>query len=299
MLSDILRFNREAPHELTNGLTDSMSVARYFTTKGYGPGFRDHYLLPLGASLWSCPAERFGEFSMRFVIEFLHNHGMLRVNGRPVWKTVVGGSRQYVRRLTKEFRDRIRLNTPVQSVARRGQHVDVRLPDNSVERFDEVILAAHADQSLQLMENLDEDERHTLSSFPYQHNEAVLHTDTRLLPDRRAAWASWNYRIPSSRTSRVAVTYNMNLLQGLDSEQTYCVSLNQTAAIDRTRIVKRISYPHPLFIPGRDAAQAKHPAMIRRGGISYCGAYWGFGFHEDGVRSALAVCDAFDMSLPR
>lgn len=165
MLSDILRFNREAPHELTNGLTDSMTVARYLATKGYGPGFRDHYLLPLGASLWSCHAERFREFSMRFVIEFLYNLCMLQVNERPVWKTVVGGSHQYVRRLTKEFRDRVRLNTPVRSVARRGQHVDVRLRDNSVERFDEVILAAHADQSLQLMESLYDDDTRFLS-FP-------------------------------------------------------------------------------------------------------------------------------------
>jgi predicted NAD/FAD-binding protein len=144
---------------------------------------------------------------------------------------------------------------------------------------------------------MDGDEREILGHFPYQVNEAVLHTDTRLLPDRRSAWASWNYRVPVLEEEHATVTYNMNMLQGIESRRTYCVSLNQTRDIDPSRVIRRIDYEHPLFTPGRDQAQASHGALIRRRGISYCGAYWGFGFHEDGVRSALAVCEAFDMSL--
>jgi len=160
-----------------------------------------------------------------------------------------------------------------------------------------VVLACHADQSRKLVIDMDRDEREILGHFPYQVNEAVLHTDTSLLPERKSAWASWNYRIPVRDEEHATVTYNMNMLQGIDSLRTYCVSLNQTRNIDPSRVIRRIDYEHPLFTPGRDQAQGSHGALIRRRGISYCGAYWGFGFHEDGVRSALAVGEAFDVSL--
>jgi uncharacterized protein len=297
MLAEILRFNREAPGHLADGLEDSVSVDAYVTRNGYGERFVEHYLAPLGASLWSCDARRFRAFPMRFVIEFLSNHGMLQVNGRPVWKTVAGGSKQYVAPLTEPFRERIHLNAPVTAVRRHPRGVEVVLEGGHRERFDEVVLACHADQSQRLVVDLDSEEREILGHFPYQTNEAVLHTDTRLLPDRRKAWGSWNYRIPACERDRVTVTYNMNRLQGIESRNTYCVSLNQTHGIEASRILRRIRYEHPLFTPGRDQAQGQHGAMIRRRGISYCGAYWGFGFHEDGVRSALSVCEAFDLSL--
>jgi predicted NAD/FAD-binding protein len=297
MLAEIVRFNREAPAWLAAGMDDSISVNDYVTTNGHGRRFVEHYLAPLGASLWSCDARRFRQFPMRFVVEFLQNHDMLQVNGRPVWKTVVGGSNRYVGPLVAPFRDRIHLNTPVTAVRRGPVGVELTLDGGHRERFDEVVLACHADQSRALVVDMDRDEREVLGHFPYQVNEAVLHTDTRLLPDRKPAWASWNYRIPAREEERVSVTYNMNMLQGLESRRTYCVSLNQTRNIDPSRVIRRIDYQHPLFTPGRDQAQASHGAFIRRRGISYCGAYWGFGFHEDGVRSALAVCEAFDMSL--
>ena len=148
-----------------------------------------------------------------------------------------------------------------------------------------------------LLENPEPKEQEILRMFPYQHNEALLHTDTSILPDRKPAWASWNYRIPATPKSHVSVTYNMNMLQGLESNNTYCVSLNQSGGIDTSRIIRRIQYHHPVFQPGRAAAQAEHKKLIRRQGISFCGAYWGFGFHEDGVRSALSVCAAYDKGL--
>jgi len=297
MLAQILRFNRDARARLSNGLEDTLSVEQFVATHGYGTEFLERYLVPLGASLWSCDVHRFKQFPVRFVMEFLDNHHMLQVNGRPVWKTVVGGSREYVERLTAEFRDRIRLNTPVRTVRRRGAGVDVSLRGGGCESFDEVVLACHADQSLAMVDAADDEERELLACFPYQVNEVVLHTDTSFLPRREKTWASWNYRIPASQRDHVTVTYNMNMLQGIESASTYCVSLNQTAGIDAARILRRIHYHHPLFTSGRSEAQAHHGALIRRRGLSYCGAYWGYGFHEDGVRSALAVCDAFGMGL--
>ena len=296
MLADIVRFHREAPAALA-GLADTVTVDAWLAREGYGRGFGERYLLPLGASLWSCSAERFGTFPMRFVIEFLHNHRMLQVEGRPVWKTVAGGSREYVKRLIAPFADRIRLNTPVAAVRRGAGGVTVRIADGSEERFDEVVMACHADQALRLLIDADDTERELLAAFPYQPNEAVLHTDTRLLPERRSAWASWNYRIPAHAQADVSVTYDMNMLQGLESDTTWCVSLNPGHAVDPAKVVRRIRYEHPLFTTGRAAAQARHAELIRRRGVSLCGAYWGFGFHEDGVRSALAVCAAFGRGL--
>ena len=297
MLAEILRFNREAPLHLADGLDDSVSVEHYVARNRYGAKFVERYLTPLGASLWSCDARRFQQFPMRFVIEFLQNHGMLQVNDRPQWKTVVGGSNQYVGPLTEPFREKIHLGAAVTSVQRNPRGIEITLDGGHRERFDEVVLACHADQSRRLVVDMENEEQALLEHFPYQTNEAVLHTDTRVLPHRRKAWGSWNYRIPAREQDCVTVTYNMNMLQGLESRKTYCVSLNQTDRIEPSAVLRRINYEHPLFTPGRDQAQASHAAMIRRRGISYCGAYWGFGFHEDGVRSALSVCESFDMSI--
>ncbi|HSS62871.1 MAG TPA: FAD-dependent oxidoreductase [Gammaproteobacteria bacterium] len=299
MIVEILRFHREAPAQLREGLDDSISVGSYLTRHRFSSAFERRYLLPLGASLWSCSAAQFSSFPMRFVIEFLQNHRMLQVEGRPVWKTVRGGSREYVRRLVSRMKADVRLNTPVAGVRRKANGVDVRLIDGPTERFDEVVMACHADQSLHLVEDADGLEHDVLVRFPYQPNEVVLHTDTRMLPARRKAWASWNYRIPQRARSDVTVSYNMNMLLGIESERTYCVSLNLASEIDPSKVIRRIRYEHPLFTPGRSVAQSYHGDLIRRRGISYCGAYWGYGFHEDGVRSALNVCAAFDQGLER
>ncbi|MGB1799478.1 MAG: NAD(P)/FAD-dependent oxidoreductase [Gammaproteobacteria bacterium] len=294
MLKDILRFHKHAPGVLHGGLDDITTVAEFARQNAYSESFVENYLVPLGASLWSCPADRFRQFPIRFVLEFLDNHCMLQVDNRPQWKTVVGGSYQYIEPLTNGFRDKIYLNKAVSAVTRNNGKVDVHFSDNNVETFDEIILATHANTSRRLVRNIQGDELAFLELFDYQANEAVLHTDTSILPTKQRTWASWNYRIPAEESQHASVTYNMNMLQGIESDKTYSVSLNQTRMIDPEKIIKRILYHHPVFKPGRNTAQSQHHLMIRKEGISYCGAYWGFGFHEDGVKSALSVCDAFN-----
>jgi len=297
MLKDIMRFHEHAPSILENGLTDTTTVAEFATIHEYSKNFIEYYLMPLGASLWSCPAERFRQFPIKFVLEFLDNHCMLQVNNRPQWKTVVGGSKQYIAPLTQSFFENIHLNKPVSRVERKNNEVKLFFKDGTNEPFDEVILATHADTSRRLVVDIDKEENDLLSLFDYQDNEAVLHTDINVLPKKKRTWASWNYRIPAIENSHASVTYNMNMLQGIESEHTYSVSLNQTQDIDPEKIIRRINYHHPVFHPGRDLAQSQHHKMIRRRGISYCGAYWGYGFHEDGVRSAIAVGEAYDQVL--
>lgn len=297
MLKEIMRFHEHTPSILEKGLTDTTTVAEFAVKYEYSKYFIEYYLVPLGASLWSCPAERFRQFPIKFVLEFLDNHCMLQVNNRPQWKTVVGGSNQYVAPLTQRFFENIRLNKPVSRVERKNKKVVLFFKDGSYERFDEVILATHADTSRHLVYNLDKEENDLLSLFDYQDNEAILHTDINVLPKKKRTWASWNYRIPAIENSHASVTYNMNMLQGIESKHTYSVSLNQTQDIDPEKIIRRINYHHPVFHPGRDLAQSQHHKMIRRRGISYCGAYWGYGFHEDGVRSAIAVGEAYDQVL--
>ncbi len=297
MLRDIMRFHEQAPAVLKNGLNDVITVAEFASKNEYSKKFIEYYLVPLGASLWSCPAAKFRQFPIKFVLEFLDNHCMLQVNDRPQWKTVVGGSFQYIAPLIQRFKDKIRLNNPVCSVVRKNNYVELYLADGVCETFDEVILATHADTSRRLVKNIETEERSILELFEYQDNEAVLHTDINVLPKIKRTWASWNYRIPATESSHVAVTYNMNMLQGIESEHTYNVSLNQTRDIDPDKVIKRIQYHHPVFQPGRDLAQSQHYKMIRHRGISYCGAYWGYGFHEDGVRSALAIGQAYNQVL--
>lgn len=297
MLKEILHFHKASKRDLNGDLSDDVSVQEYVTRAGFSKKFVNHYLLPLGAALWSCDLRTFSAFPMRFVIEFLSNHRMLQVEGRPQWKTVVGGSREYVKRLIKSMDVQLRLSTAVLKVRRSSRDIEVETKQGHVESFDEVILATHADQSLDLVEASDTAEQEILRMFPYQKNQVTVHTDIDLMPHKKKAWASWNYRIPKDDHGFSMVTYNMNMLQSLESDNTYLVSLNQQGEVDAKKVLRNIQYHHPVFIPGRDAAQREHGGMIRRNGISYCGAYWGYGFHEDGIRSALNVCAAFDMEL--
>ncbi len=297
MLKDIMRFHKHAPVVLKSNIVDTITVSEFAETNEYSKYFIEYYLVPLGASLWSCPAEKFRQFPIKFVLEFLDNHCMLQVNDRPQWKTVVGGSSQYIAPLTQWYSEKIHLNCAVTNVVRKNNKVEIYFVNGNSESFDEVILATHADTSLQLVKEPDAEEKQFLEMFEYQDNEAILHTDTSVLPKKKRTWASWNYRIPSEENTHVAVTYNMNMLQGIDSDVTYNVSLNQSQYINPTTIIKKINYHHPVFHPGRDAVQSQHQKMIRRRGISYCGAYWGYGFHEDGVRSAINVGQAYDQEL--
>jgi len=297
MVREILRFNREAPRLLESG-DDRLCLADYLRAQGYGRRFVEHYVVPMGAAIWSTDPARMQRFPARFFVRFLHNHGMLSVNDRPVWRTIRGGSARYVEKLTAPFRDRIRLRTPVESVRRLPGMVMVKPRGGAAEHFDAAFLACHSDQALRLLADPTREEREVLGAIPYQENEAVLHTDTRLLPQRRLAWAAWNYHLPATARVGVALTYNMNILQSLDAPDPFLVTLNRSEDIDPVKVLKRITYHHPLFTPAGVAAQARQEEIngVRR--TWYCGAWWRNGFHEDGVVSALDALKHFHAREP-
>lgn len=295
MVSDILRFNREAC-ELLTGSGDDISVADYLATNNYSDAFADKYLVPLGSSLWSCPPGTFRNFPIRFVVEFLSNHAMMQVDGRPTWRVVEGGSQRYVEKLIAPFEDRIRLNTPVKAVQRHAGRVRIVDAYGSAGDFDHVVFACHSDQALRLLQAPTSKEIELLAAFPYQRNEAVLHMDSSVLPKRKLAWAAWNYHIRRDSGEQAAVTYNMNILQGIRSRRVFNVTLNDADGIDPDLVIRRIVYEHPVFTDQRSLAQQRHGELIGPNRTSYCGAYWGYGFHEDGVRSGLAVCNALDQA---
>jgi predicted NAD/FAD-binding protein len=293
MLAEIMRFHREAPALLRDG-GDETTLGAYLDAHGFRGRFVADYLVPMGAAIWSTEPARMFDFPARFFVRFLHNHGMLSVDDRPVWRVIRGGSARYVERLVAPFRDRIRLNSPVESIRRGPDGVTVHVRGREPERYDHVFLACHSDQALRLLADPSREEREILGALPYQRNEALLHTDTSLLPRRRRAWAAWNYhRVPGADTG-VALTYDMNVLQGLRSRHTFCVTLNAGAHVDPQRVLRRMEYAHPLFTPAGAAAQQRHREIsgVRR--THYCGAYWRYGFHEDGVVSALEALARFD-----
>ena len=287
MIRDILRFNREAPALLDNDR--SISLNGYLRERAYSREFIEHYILPMAAAIWSAEPELTGAMPARFFVQFFKNHGLLSVSDRPQWRTIQGGSRHYVQPLIAPFRDRIRLNCPVDWVRRHPNQVQVKPRQGEAEFFDQVVLATHSDQALRLLADPTPLEREILGAIPYQENEAVLHTDIRLLPRRQRAWAAWNYTLPTEAQARVAVTYNMNLLQGLDAPETFCVTLNRSAAIDPAKILYRTVYHHPVFTEASVTAQARRDEISGVNRTWYCGAYWSYGFHEDGVNSGLAV----------
>jgi predicted NAD/FAD-binding protein len=291
MLRDILRFHKHSV-EVVNQLSHEMTVAEFMHSEGYSKGFVEHYLLPMGAAIWSCPTATFQQFPVRFMIEFYRNHGMLQVRDRPIWRTITGGSRNYVSSITSGYRDAIRLKTPVRQVVRTELGVEIAT-NSGTEGFDEVIFACHSDQALKLLSQPAPAEREVLSKFPYSRNVALLHTDDAVLPRRKTTWSSWNYRIPAGEEVAPSVTYNMNILQCLKTSQTILVTLNDEESIDPARVLGRYAYSHPVFTTERRTAQLRHHELIRTDNVSYCGAYWGNGFHEDGVNSALAVCRKF------
>ena len=296
MIREILRFNRESVSILDTG-NESVTLGEYLRENGYSKQFAEHYIIPMGSAIWSAAPEDMLKFPLYYFVRFFKNHGMLSVNERPQWRVIRGGSSRYVAALTQGFRDRIRLNSPVQAVRRFPDGVEVTPKNGKPEKFDKVIIAAHSDQALKMLADPSADEKKILGAMPYQENEAVLHTDASLLPKRRLAWASWNYHLLASKQARVSVTYNMNILQTLDSPRPFCVTLNRTPDIDPAKILRRITYHHPVYNAGSIEAQ-KHHALINGVNRTYfCGAYWGYGFHEDGVKSALEVAKYFGKGL--
>jgi predicted NAD/FAD-binding protein len=295
MVRDILRFNRDAAGFVAGDDGDTR-LGELLERGRYGRAFVEHYVVPMGAAIWSTDPSAMLDFPARFFVRFLDNHGMLSVSDRPMWRTVCGGSARYVEQLMAPLRNRVRLDTPVEWIRRPSGSVLVKARGNEPVRYDAAFLACHSDQALALLADASPTERAVLGAIGYQRNDAVLHTDARLLPRRRRAWAAWNYHVRPGGAG-VALTYNMNILQHLDAPEPFLVTLNRTDAIDPARIIKRLVYHHPLFTREGVAAQARHAEVNRGRRTYYCGAYWRNGFHEDGVASALEAVRHFEQDL--
>lgn len=297
MLRDILRFNRESAALLATDLSEE-TLGSLLRKGGYGAWFKDKYLVPMTAAIWSCPPDALDAFPAHFLLGFLRNHGLLQVYERPQWKTVVGKSRAYVERLVGPLGARVRVNCPVASVQRHETHVVVAWKSGPAETFDRVVLACHADQALALLADADAEERTALASIPYHANDAVLHTDVAMLPRRSRAWASWNYRIPKDEAGAVAVTYDLSRLQRLATPSPILLTLNPPAgAIDPARVLDRHRFRHPGYSGKSLDAQERLRRLNGARRTLWCGAWNGYGFHEDGVASALEVTRHFGLGL--
>lgn len=292
MIRDILKFNDEARTTIGN-LSDDVSLNEYLARNKYGPEFVHQYLVPMAAAIWSAEPQGVLDMPASFLIRFFSNHGLLQLQDRPTWRVIKGGSREYVKKLVDGHRDRIRLSNPVYKVRRTADGVEVISSQGEPEMFDAVFFACHSDQALAILDDPTTAESEVLGAIRYQANEAILHTDDRLMPERRKAWAAWNYHVPSDLKRHVAVTYNMNILQGLHARDQYCVTLNNARDIRPDRIIKRVQYEHPMFSREAVKAQSRH-AEINSDRLFFCGAYWRNGFHEDGVVSALTAVQHFE-----
>ncbi|MEQ9464760.1 MAG: FAD-dependent oxidoreductase [Haliea sp.] len=296
MVRDILRFNRESIADLEAGrLEDGETLGHYLERKGYGDAFTSQYLVPMGSAIWSADCASISQFPLEFFLRFFRNHGLLSVNERPQWRVIEGGSREYLRPLCQRFEQRIHTGAAVAQLRRSAQGVDILLRDGRSFRFDQVVIATHSDQALAMLDDPSAAESRVLGALPYQNNEVVLHTDTRLLPGNRKTWSSWNYMLGVDE-QRAVVTYNMNILQGLQAPETFCVTLNDTRSINPNKILGTFNYAHPVFSLAGIAAQARWQEINGQHRTWYCGAYWHNGFHEDGVVSALRVATAIDQA---
>ncbi|HSD22910.1 MAG TPA: FAD-dependent oxidoreductase [Solirubrobacterales bacterium] len=289
MLRDLVRFNREARKLVGTG-GRGPSLRRFLAEGGYSEYFVERLLVPQASAVWSADPAQMWSFPAGFLAEFFENHRVLQLRERPSWRSITGGSRSYVEELIAPFRDRVHLRTPVRRIHRRPDEVVVVL-DDSCEVFDEVVIAVHSDLALRMLADPSPSESEVLGAIPYQRNEAVLHDDPSVMPRRRAAWASWNFHLTQRPTGRTTVTYHMNRLQSLRADRDFFVTLNVTEAIDPDAIIRTVDYAHPVFTPGGIAAQRRWSQIsgVRR--THYCGAYWRWGFHEDGVWSALRVAE--------
>jgi hypothetical protein len=290
MLRDLLRFYRESP-ALLDTAGPGPTLGAYLSGHGYGAAFRDEHLVPMAAALWSAPARHILDFPAKYLVHFMANHQMLQIRGRAPWRVVRGGSVSYVRALRARWRVTERLNCPALAVRRDDRGVRVESRAGS-ERFDHVLFACHSDECLDILEDASDSERQILGAIPYQTNDVVLHTDASLLPRDRKAWAAWNAYLPVRPEEHCTVSYCMNLLQGLQTPEPLIVTLNRTDAIDPSRILRRMQYRHPVYTQQSVAAQSRRHEIqgVRR--TWFAGAYWGWGFHEDGLRSAMEACDA-------
>ena len=298
MLREWRRFNREA-RALIGMNGTAPSLGHWLEQQGFSRHFVERLIVPQASAVWSADPAQMWSFPAGFMAEFFENHGMYSLRDRPRWRTVSGGSRSYVEAITAPWRDRIRTGAPVRRIERLPDGVRIEADGCESEEFDQVVLATHSDQALTMLADPSEAEREILGAIPYQRNEAVLHTDERLMPRRRAAWSSWNFHLSPEPTTGTTVTYWMNHLQRLRTRRQYFVTLNRTDQIDPAKVIRKIAYDHPVYTKQGVAAQARHAEISNAGRRThYCGAYWGWGFHEDGVVSAQRACEGIPDAVP-
>jgi len=298
LVKEILRFNKlcKSIYE-KDSYIPGLTLGTFLTEHHFNRFFAEHYILPMGAAIWSSSLAQMEEFEFRFFVQFFHNHGLLNIQDRPQWYVVPEGSRSYLSPLCAPFEDDIHVNADILGITRAEGKVQLHFENGIEQEFDEVVIACHSDQALALLNDATEDEANVLSDMPYSKNSVILHTDKNLLPDRKAAWASWNYQLSADREKPASVTYNMNILQGLDSELTFCVTLNQKQDIQPDTILKEFTYYHPIFSAASISAQQKRSLICGQQHTHFAGAYWHNGFHEDGVRSAVEVAERFNCYL--
>lgn len=297
LLAGIFKFNRQIRSTLQSEDGETTLEQWIAQSKAIDPDVFDKYLLPMTAAIWSAPPQALMRFPVSFLARFLENHGLLQIYDRPQWKTIVGGSRRYLAALLHPLGNSVRTNSPVTKVRRTDQGVELEISAVQSERFDAVVLATHAPQSLGMLEAPSAAEQDILSCFRYQSNDAVVHLDTTLLPTRRRAWASWNYRLADDTSLPASVTYDLSHLQGHYTSTPILQTLNPNQSIESTKVIRQLPFEHPLFDTQAYAAQQRRDELHEDGKIYYCGAYWRYGFHEDGVLSALDVCAHFDIDL--
>ncbi len=296
MLKDIVRFNKESIEDLEKGrIEGDMTLGEYLAQNNYGELFKSHYLVPMGSAIWSATLSSMEAFPLLFFVRFFKNHGLLSIKNRPQWRVIKGGSKSYLAPLCDSFKDRIRTGVNIQSVTRDEQGVSIQFEGQEgkePERFDQVIFGCHSDQALAMLGDASDAEQSVLGAMPYQENDVILHTDISLLPNRRLAWSAWNYGLVSATDQNAILTYNMNILQGIESDTTFCVSLNTEETIDPNKILGRYRYAHPVFSLESVAATQRWSEVNGTNKTWFCGAYWANGFHEDGFSSALRVANA-------
>ena len=293
MLYEMYRFGKKSD-STGLGLDVSITLGTYLKSENYSNEFINYFIIPMGAAIWSTPANKVLDMPAYFFIKFFYNHGMLEIINRPKWWVIKDGSSAYIKKIIKGFESKINLSSPIRTVSRLDNGIEIETANSKKPlMFDAVVFATHSDQALGMLKDPTEKEKDILSSIPYQKNEVLLHTDSSVLPKRKLAWASWNYQLDSNPESPVVLTYNMNILQSLDCDETFCVTLNDHQSVDKSKVLKKITYHHPLFTVKGIEAQKRKLEISGVNNTYYCGAYWHNGFHEDGVASAIEVCKHF------
>ncbi|PKI14843.1 NAD(P)/FAD-dependent oxidoreductase [Colwellia sp. 12G3] len=298
LVKEILRFNKLCKSIFEQDeYIDGLTLGTFLAEHDFSDFFAEHYILPMGAAIWSSSLAQMEDFEFKFFVKFFHNHGLLNIADRPQWYVVPEGSRSYLKPLCAPFKDNIHVNADITGITRSDDKVHLHFKKATSQTFDEVVIACHSDQALALLEDASQEENSVLSAMPYSENTVVLHTDKKLLPKRKKAWASWNYQLSHDRNKAASVTYNMNILQGIQSKHAFCVTLNQKDDIDPKEILREFTYHHPVFSAGSIKAQQQRHTICGHNHTHFAGAYWHSGFHEDGVRSAVEVAKRFDCYL--